>query len=752
MRREYRSLCGIVRKIPSISEPKGATMLANELYSIIGCPKQTRGKTMKTIHRIALSALACTSSAIAGFSLTGNVNSGQTVLTWPSQVNHEYTIMLSTNLAEGYTESATVQATPPLNSWWEDIGHAAGFYAVQRPLATNTPPPSSMEIDQIKNGGFSSGLDDWLKGTASTGDATFSESGGEAFIDIADGGTAQWHVFLRQTDLVFSNGTTYTVRFDARAVAARDIQVIFQGDNGSGTNLKSIPVSIDTGMATYEVSHAMTSDPTQIVRLHFGLGNDSNNVWIDNVKLVNTVTSGNAAGNRDVAHEINRRMGRGNNFMAAKSMSADGAPEDYALLNGHYFTHCRIGYKMDEICGAAPTYAIPTSHLDELQGMVDWCLAEGLIAIVDPVHNWANNGDPAQEYDPDDLPKLSNIWVQVATRFANHDPENVVFEIMNEPHSEDNVADVIDTGLAAIRSVAGNEERIVIASGDGFSTRQALIDAFDNDEIPANDMYLIGTFHYYDPRPFTAQGAGSVNWGTSTEFAQTITDFAAVLTANTNWAVRNGTTPLPIYLGEFGVDNGAPAADRKKWLSWIRMQAEAHGMSWAHWNMYNNTDTAKGMGPWTTTEKNNPEMRYFDTDPVEALVGRYEFENGTKGGETAFSSDYAGYTGMGYTSFSTNSGVGTWARAENIYIPTNGTYAVKIHYASVADRDLRLVSRNDTTTVQTLDNVHFPATGGLNSWKTLEVEVYFEVGELGNLKVVATPDPGVSLDWLQIRK
>ena len=28
------------------------------------------------------------------------------------------------------------------------------------------------------------------------------------------------------------------------------------------------------------------------------------------------------------------------------------------------------------------------------------------------------------------------------------------------------------------------------------------------------------------------------------------------------------------------------------------MQAEKRGFSWAHWNMYSNIDTAKGMGPW----------------------------------------------------------------------------------------------------------------------------------------------------------
>jgi hypothetical protein len=547
---------------------------------------------MKPTPCTILALLYC-SSAWANGSVAGKATAaGRYELSWPSQVNREYTIMLSTNLVEGYAGFATVQSTPPLNIWWEETALPTRFYAIARPAVTNSP------------------------------------------------------------------GNT-----------------------------------------------------------------------------------------RAVAHEFNRRLGRGNNFMASKSMGDDGAPEDYALLNHHYFSHCRIGYKMDLVAGSAPDYIIPAANMAVLEKMVDWCLSQGLVANVDPVHNWANDTGEAQ-YDPDDLDKLSNIWVQVATHFAGYDLENVVFEIMNEPHSEDNVAEVIATGLAAIRGVAGNETRMVIVSGDGFSTRQALIDALDKDEIPTDDDYLIGTFHYYDPKTFTKSGdPGTVNWGTPSEFSRVATDFDAVLTANTNWAVRNGTEPLPIYLGEFGCDNGVPGAGRKKWLSWIRLQAETRGMSWAHWNMYQNTDSSKGMGPWTTTEKNNPELRYFDADPVEALIGRYEFEAGSKGGGVATAATAAGFTGTGYAAFPAATGPGVWARVDGIYIPDTGTYVVQIHYASAVARTLRLVSNAEEITAQV-----FPATGSSNSWKTLEIPVSFAAGELAELTVVAAADEGVELDWLKITK
>jgi len=527
------------------------------------------------------------------------VTNNRAELTWNSQVNQKYVLRISTNLTEGFTDSITLQATPPCNTWWEDTAFPARFYTVQRPVVTNTL-----------------------------------------------------------------------------------------------SNLRAI------------------------------------------------------------AYEVNRRMAGGNNFMAAKSMGADGAPEDYILLNTNFFSHCRIGYKMDEVCGPPPDYLIPATNMTVLQNMADWCLAQGLIANIDPVHNWANG--PGFIY-PDDLPKFSNIWVQVAAHFADYDPENVVFELMNEPHGNASVADIIRTGLAAIRGVPGNEKRIVIVSGDGFSTRQALIDAFDNDEIPANDNYLIATFHYYDPKTFTKADHANYNpvWGTPSDLSRVSDDFDAVVTANNRWAARNGTQPLPIYLGEFGCDNDVDnyGTDRKKWLSWIRMQAEARNFSWAHWCMYNTNAIAKGMGPWSSTERNNPATRHFDPDPVEALIGRYEFEEGSKGGGVFFDDTYAGFAGTGYAVFPTNTGAAVWARIEDIYIPANDTYKLLIHYASEITRTNRIVSHNgEGNTVGIIKNQIFPATGGFNNWGTMELFIDFEAGPSNDLKIVARNDQGVHLDWLRVTK
>jgi hypothetical protein len=210
------------------------------------------------------------------------------------------------------------------------------------------------------------------------------------------------------------------------------------------------------------------------------------------------------------------------------------------------------------------------------------------------------------------------------------------------------------------------------------------------------------------------------------------------------------------------VDNEADnqGSDRKKWLSWIRMQAEARGMSWAHWNMYQNQPATKGMGVWTYGSNGtiqNPSNRAFDPDPLEALVGHYEFENGSLVGGLSVSQEYPGFKGSGYVEFPEAVGNGIFIRSEDLYIPVSATYAVKIHYSSDTTRTLRVVSGDfidgsftPANAVGSAVDHAFPTTGGHDSWNTETISLYFEAGPAPQLKIVANNEPGVNLDWLEI--
>ena len=693
-------------------------------------------------------------------------NTDQIQLEWPSQTGKAYSIYQSESLESDFTiQAENMQATPPQNTWWTDKApFEKRFFKVQA-----YGEATLLQSIINSNYDFSEGTDDWITPiNAANATAYISVIGDELSIDITDGGSNRSHIFIRQFGIPFVGNQTYTLLFDARATAPRDIRVNIRDENTTTNFFPSTNIAISNidEMQTYRLTFTATSPDTSNGRLTFLLGNNNNSLYFDNIRIL----EGAVNIERAAAHRMNTRLFRGNNFMAAKAVNDQGALDDYSLLNNSGFSHCRIGYKMDEAAGTAPNYALPNEDLLILQKMVDWCLEEGLIAVVDPVHNWANNNDEggavAFTATDEEFNKLGKIWGQVADHFANYDNDSVVFEVFNEPHNGHDVARIISTSLTSIRSSLGNEERIVIVPGDGFSTRQALIDAFNNDEIPFDDPYLIGTFHYYDPFSFTKvsntnPGYNPV-WGTSAELAQVATDFDAVVSANNSWATRNLTEPLPIYLGEFGVDNEADnhGSDRKKWLSWIRMQAEARGMSWAHWNMYQNQPATKGMGAWTTGSNGtiqNPSTRAFDEGPLEALVGHYEFENGNLVGELSVSQGYAGFKGSGYVKFPEDTGNGIFIRTDDLYIPVSDTYAVRIHYSSATARTLRVVSGNlidgnfaPANAVGSAVDHLFPATGADGSWNTETISLYFEAGLAPQLKIVANTEPGVNLDWLEI--
>ena len=688
-------------------------------------------------------------------------NTDQIQLEWPSQTGMAYSIYQSESLESAFTvQSENMQATPPQNTWWADKApFEKRFFKVQ----AYGEAPSVINA----NSNFLQGTDNWNTPIYEDATANISVIDGELSVDITNGSSELWHIFIRQLGIPFVENQTYTLLFDARAAASRDIRVNISDENTT-TNFLSTDITISNidEMQTYRVTFTATSPDTSNGRLTFLLGNDDNALYFDNIRIFEG--AGNIA--RAAAHRMNTRLFRGNNFMAAKAVNDQGALDDYSLLNNTGFSHCRIGYKMDEVASTAPNYALPSEDLQILQKMVDWCVEEGLIAVIDPVHNWANNnntgGAVAFAATEEEYNKLGKIWEQVADHFAGYDNDSVVFEVFNEPHNGHDVARIISTSLSSIRSSLGNEERIVIVPGDGFSTRQALIDAFNNDEIPSDDLYLIGTFHYYDPFSFTkvsnANPGYNPFWGTSAELAQVATDFDAVVSANDNWSTRNLNEPLPIYLGEFGVDNEADnqGSDRKKWLSWTRMQAEARGMSWAHWNMYQNQPATKGMGEWTYGSNGtvqNPSNRAFDPDPLEALVGHYEFENGSLVGGLSVSQEYPGFKGSGYVEFPETVGNGIFIRSEDLYIPVSATYAVKIHYSSDTNHTLRVVSGNfidgnfaPANAVGSAVDHLFLATGGHDSWRTQTVNLHFEAGPAPQLKIVANTEPGVNLDWLEL--
>ena len=104
-------------------------------------------------------------------------------------------------------------------------------------------------------------------------------------------------------------------------------------------------------------------------------------------------------------------------------------------------------------------------------------------------------------------------------------------------------------------------------------------------ELPPDDRDLIVTVHYYNPFPFTHQGAPwaglkdktGVVWNGTAEERQAIRGTSKRRRA---WAAQHDR---PIFLGEFGAYDRGEMPSRVRWTNFVARQAEKFGWSWAYW-------------------------------------------------------------------------------------------------------------------------------------------------------------------------
>lgn len=136
--------------------------------------------------------------------------------------------------------------------------------------------------------------------------------------------------------------------------------------------------------------------------------------------------------------------------------------------------------------------------LEMADNFVKWALANNLNVIIDLHHTEIDNSIP----EAANAERIVNLWVRIAERYKNTDPEKVFFELRNEPH------DITAEGwrwqaeqiIKYVREIA--PKHTLIVGFHDWNSRQALIES-----KPFADDNIIYTFHYYDPFVFTHQGA-----------------------------------------------------------------------------------------------------------------------------------------------------------------------------------------------------------------------------------------------------
>lgn len=249
---------------------------------------------------------------------------------------------------------------------------------------------------------------------------------------------------------------------------------------------------------------------------------------------------------------------------------------DMAMIKAAGFDSVRVPIRWDQHAGPAPNYTIAPAHMARVAEVVDAALDAGLQFILD-VHHYNDLYDhPARE-----RAKFIAIWRQIAARFAGYPPA-LIFEPINEPRgpamTPEAVYQLNADALAAIRPL--HPTRLVILGGPNWNS----IEGLSQLRLP-NDPNLAVTFHYYDPFEFTHHMAVWMDpkprferrWGTTEDLAKLKQDFAKAGAIARDLGV-------PLFLGEFGVNQQIPLDQRALWVREVRRQAEAIGAGWCHFD------------------------------------------------------------------------------------------------------------------------------------------------------------------------
>jgi endoglucanase len=291
----------------------------------------------------------------------------------------------------------------------------------------------------------------------------------------------------------------------------------------------------------------------------------------------------------------NAKLGRGMNLGNALEAPNEGdwgvkiQSEYFDLLKSAGFNSVRIPIRWSSHTTANPPYAIATSFLQRVDGVIEQALARQLAVVINIHHYEEIMLNPAAHKE-----RFLEIWKQLATHYRNHSGD-LFFEILNEPNgllTGDLWNQYLQEAIAVIRQT--NPGRILIVGTANWYN----ISALGTLALPAVDRSLIVAVHYYNPFQFTHQGAdwvpGSDAW-LGTRWTATLAERQAVqrdFSEAAGWGVANNR---PLNIGEFGAYSKADMSSRARWTEYVARTAEANGMSWHYW------DFISGFGVYNGT-------------------------------------------------------------------------------------------------------------------------------------------------------
>ena len=276
------------------------------------------------------------------------------------------------------------------------------------------------------------------------------------------------------------------------------------------------------------------------------------------------------------------------------------------------FTHVRLPVRAELVIPVYSSKRQATDTFGELDNALKSLFDAGYAVSLD-IHS---DGHFVRAYTAEPevgFAQLDALWKTITDRYARFDSNRLFFELLNEPGIQANVWRTHAVKLISTIRVTSPDRTIVYGPAK-FSRYDELITGPDLGV--GNIIYAV---HFYDPMPFTHQGAswesgpnrlyGGIPFPTSDNderikrlaeelWASRHLEAANVLleTFKQPWTAARVHAEIakigqwmdrvkaPVIINEFGVLRWrAPAGDRLKWLAAVRRAAETHCIGWAHW-------------------------------------------------------------------------------------------------------------------------------------------------------------------------
>lgn len=197
--------------------------------------------------------------------------------------------------------------------------------------------------------------------------------------------------------------------------------------------------------------------------------------------------------------------------------------------------------------GAEAPYKIQEAFFTRLDEVINWSLSRNLVTVINLHHeHWLKS----QHVFEDEKARLYSLWTQLSEHYKDY-PEELLFEILNEPHHSTNgeedglTQEQLDglnrQALKIIRKT--NPTRVTIYTGGGWSNLSDLEKTAPPD---LTDKYLMATYHSYTPWFYA--GEGNASWGTEEDKKTMENEFVQL-------GAYSKKYNLPVFIGEFGAQH-----------------------------------------------------------------------------------------------------------------------------------------------------------------------------------------------------